>query len=148
MIWGHFGTPFPRFSYPFLRLTNDRFFNAFWDAFWMDFGGPDPRKWSSRLSETLILLNSPFSPQGRYLMENGALKAPKTKLKSMKNRLKNLMKTLLGFGWVSGGFFVDFGGVVGTLDLQKWVCGVGDVFFFSSKNLISLTRFGFGAIFQ
>ena len=49
-------------------LKNDRFFNAFWDAFWMNFGGPDPRKWSSRVHETLILTKSPFSSQGHFLM--------------------------------------------------------------------------------
>ena len=50
----------------------DGFFNVIWDAFWMDFGSPAPRKWSSRVSETLILIKSPFSSQGRFLMQNGA----------------------------------------------------------------------------
>ena len=54
----------------------------------------------------------------------------KMELKSMKNRLKNLMKKMLGVGWVLGGCFVDFGGVFVTLDLQKLVCGVGEVLFF------------------
>ena len=45
--------------------------NAFWDAFSRDFAGPDPRKWSSRVSETLILTKSPFSYQGGFLIQNG-----------------------------------------------------------------------------
>ena len=48
----------------------------------MDFGGPDPRKSSSRLSETLILLKSPFLAQGRFLIENGAQNGAKMELKS------------------------------------------------------------------
>ena len=62
-------------------LRTDRFWDAFWDAFWMDFGGPDPPKLSSRVSETLILIKSPFSRPGRFLLENGALKAPKMESK-------------------------------------------------------------------
>ena len=70
-FWGHFGTLFSLIFHLFFLLKNDSFFYAFWDAFWMDFGGPDPRKWSSRLSETLILTKSPFSSQGGFLMQNG-----------------------------------------------------------------------------
>ena len=40
-------------------------------------------------------------------------------LKSLKNLLKNRLKIMSGFGSVLGGFLVDFGGVLGTLDLQK-----------------------------
>ena len=69
------------------------------------------------------------------------------KLKSSKNRFKNRLIFLLGFGLVWDGFLVDFGGVFGTLDLQKWVCGVGEVFFFSN-NHIFLTRFGLGVMFS
>ena len=58
-------------------LRTDRFWDAFWDAFWMDFGGPDRPKLSSRLSETLILIKSPFSPQVGFLMKSQAHKVPK-----------------------------------------------------------------------
>ena len=58
-------------------LRTDRFWDAFWDAFWMDFGSPDRPKLSSRLSETLILIKSPFSSRGGFLMQNGGQKAPK-----------------------------------------------------------------------
>ena len=72
----------------FFTLKKCCFFDAFWDAFWMDFGGPDPRKWSSRFSETLILIKSPFSSQGGFLMQNGpkhgAKMEPKGHSKSMK----------------------------------------------------------------
>ena len=40
-------------------------------AFWKDFGSPDPRKLSFRVSEALILTKSPFSPKGRFSLQNG-----------------------------------------------------------------------------
>ena len=62
--------------------------------------------------------------------------------KSMKNRLTNLMKQMLGFGWVSGGFLVDSGDVFGTLDLQKWVSGVREVLFFKKSHFFDQIWFG------
>ena len=57
----------------------------------MDFGGPDPRKLSSRVSETLILLKSPFLAQGRFLIENGAQNGAKMELKSDQKSIKKVM---------------------------------------------------------
>ena len=61
----------------------------------MDFGGPDPRKSSSRLSETLILLKSPFLVQGRFLIENGAQNGAKMELKSDEKSIKKVMHFLI-----------------------------------------------------
>ena len=61
----------------------------------MDFGGPDPRKSSSRLSETLILLKSPFLAQGRFLIENGAQNGAKMELKSDEKSIKTVMHFLI-----------------------------------------------------
>ena len=94
-IWGSFGEPFGLHFSRFFHLKNDCFFDAFWDAFWMDFGGPDPRKWSSRVSETLILIKSPFSSQGRFLMQNGAQKAPKMEPKGHSKSMKKVMHFLI-----------------------------------------------------
>ena len=63
------------------------------------------------------------------------------KLKSIKNRFKNRLIFLLGFGLVLDGFWVDFGGVFGTLDLQKWSCGVGEVLFFKKSPFFDLIWF-------
>ena len=71
MILESFWDPFCTVFHVFFSLKIDGFFNVIWDAFWMDFGSPDPRKWSSRLSETLIFIKSPFSPWNRFWMENG-----------------------------------------------------------------------------
>ena len=46
------------------------FLDPLLDAIWMDFGIPDPRKWSSRVGETLILIKSPSPSQERVLMQN------------------------------------------------------------------------------
>ena len=43
----------------------------------MDFGGPDRPKLSPRLSETLILIKSPFSPWIRFVMKSQAHEVPK-----------------------------------------------------------------------
>ena len=64
---------------------------------------------------------------------------------SIKNRFKNQLIFLLGFGLVLDGVLVDFGDVFGTLDLQKWGCGVGEVLIFKKTHF--LARFGLGAIF-
>ena len=56
----------------------------------MDFGGPDPRKWSSRLSETLILTKSPFASQGGFLMQNGAQNGAK-----MERKMHKVMRFLI-----------------------------------------------------
>ena len=64
------------------------------------------------------------------------------KLKSIKNRFKNRLIFLLGFGLVLDGFWVDFGGVFGTLDLQKWGCGVGEVLFFKKSPFFDQIWFG------
>ena len=61
----------------------------------MDFGGPDPRKSSSRLSETLILRKSHFTAQGRFLMQNGAQTAPKIQPKVHPKSTKKLMHFLV-----------------------------------------------------
>ena len=50
----------------------DRCSDASWDAFWMDFGGPHRPKLSSRLSETLILIKSPFSPRVGFFYEKSS----------------------------------------------------------------------------
>ena len=92
---GHFGTLFSLIFHLFFLLKNDSFFYAFWDAFWMDFGGPDPRKLSSRLSETLILRKSPFSSQGRFLMQNGVQEAPKMEPKGHSKSMKKMMHFLI-----------------------------------------------------
>ena len=61
----------------------------------MDFGGPDPRKSSSRLSETLILLKSPFLAQGRFLIENGPKNGAKMELTSDQKSIKTMMHLLI-----------------------------------------------------
>ena len=61
----------------------------------MDFGGPDPRKSSSRLRETLILLKSPFLAQGRFLIENGTQNGAKMELKSDEKSIKKVMHFLI-----------------------------------------------------
>ena len=52
-----------------------------------DFEGPHPRKWSSRVHETLIFAKPPFSPQRRFLIkfevENGVNMEPKCLKKSI-----------------------------------------------------------------
>ena len=67
----------------------------------MDFWGPDPRKWSSRVGETLILLKSPFSVQGFVLMQNGsqngAKMEPKGHSKSSKKLMHFLIEKMIGF---------------------------------------------------
>ena len=110
---------------------------SFW-ASWGDFGG----LWGA-VGAKVAIPGSGWLPFRRFQRPNEAQKASKVKLKSKKIRLNNLMKTLLGLGWVSGGFFLDFGGVFGTLDLQKWVCGVGEVcvcfllfFLFFNKSVV------------
>ena len=55
----------------------------------------------------------------RVWRAKGVQEGAKMKLKSIKNRFKNRLNFLLGFGLVLDGFLVDFGGVFGTLDLQK-----------------------------
>ena len=52
------------------------------------------------------------------------------------------MKKMLGLGWVSGGFLVDFSGVFGTLDLQKWGFGVGEVLIFKKSHFFDQVWFG------
>ncbi len=37
---------------------------------------------------------------------------------------------------------MDFGGVFGTLDLQKWGCGVGEVLIFKKSNFFDQIWFG------
>ena len=61
----------------------------------MDFGGPDPRKLSSRVSETLILLKSPFSSQERFLMQNGAQNGATIEPKGHSTSTKKLMHFLI-----------------------------------------------------
>ena len=61
----------------------------------MHFGGPDPRKSSSRVHETLILIKSPFSSQGHFLMQNGTHKAPKMDPTGHSKSTKKLMHFLL-----------------------------------------------------
>ena len=92
-------------------------------------------------------LQKPFGPPlfSRFWCPKGAQEGAKMKLKSIKNRFKNRLNFLLGFGLVLDGFLVDFGGVFGTLDLQKWVCGVSDVLFYKKSHF--LIRFGLGVIF-
>jgi len=69
--------------------------HAFWerllDAIWMDFGIPDPRKWSSRAGETLILIKSRSPSQGRVLMQNVLQNGVKIELNSDSKSLKKLM---------------------------------------------------------
>ena len=83
----------------------------------------------SRLQKPLVPFTAPplFS---RFWRPKGTQEAAKIKLKSIKNRFKNRLIFLLGFGLVLDGFLVDFGGVFGTLDLQAWVCSLGEVLFF------------------
>jgi len=76
-------------------LKSGRFFDVFWGGFWIDFDGPDPRKWSSRVSETLILIKSPFSSQGRFLMQTGPQKAPKIESKGHSKSTKKVMHFLI-----------------------------------------------------
>ena len=59
----------------------------------MDFGGPDPRKSSSRLSETLIFTKSPFSFQGGFLMQNGPQNGAKMESKRGQNGVKMDLKS-------------------------------------------------------
>ena len=92
---GHFGSLLASIFHYFFTLKINRFFDAFWGAFWMDFGGPDPRKWSSRVSETLILIKSPFSSQGRFLMQTGAQKASKMEPKGHSKSMKKVMHFLI-----------------------------------------------------
>ena len=55
----------------------------------------------------------------RFWSPKGAQKAPKMDLKSLKSRLKNLLKFWSDFEAVSGAFLVNFGSVFGTLNPQK-----------------------------
>ena len=68
------------------------FSNPFFDAFWMDFGSPDPPKLSSRVSETLIFEKSPFSSWYRFFLNFGLQKPPKMDLKSSRKSIKKSMK--------------------------------------------------------
>ena len=61
------------------------------DAIWMDFGIPDPRKWSSRAGKTLILIKSPSPSQGRVLMQNVLQNEVKVELKSDSKSIKKVM---------------------------------------------------------
>ena len=63
-------------------------------------------------------------------------------VKSIKNLFKNRLNFLLGFGLVLNGFLVDFGGGFGTLDLQKWGCGVGEVLIFKKSHFFDQVWFG------
>ena len=67
------------------------FLEPFLDAIWMDFGIPDPRKWSSRAGETLILIKSPSPSQGRVLMQNVLQTEVKVELKSDSKSIKKVM---------------------------------------------------------
>ena len=49
--------------------------------------------------------------------QSGTQMDPKIDQKSMRNRCKNQLEIRLGFCMASGALLVDFGGVVGTLDL-------------------------------
>ena len=105
LVWfgSHFGTLLASIFPHFFTLKSCRFFDVFWGGFWIDFGGPDPRKWSSRLSETLILTKSPFSSQGGFLMQNGpqngAKMEPKGHSKSMKKVMHFLIEKCIDFWW-------------------------------------------------
>ena len=55
----------------------------------MDFGGPDPRKWSSRLSETLIFKESLFSFLDQFCLDFLGPGAPKWYRKGSKKLQKN-----------------------------------------------------------
>ena len=93
-------------------LRTDRFWDAFWDAFWMDFGGPDRPKLSSRLSETLILIKSPFSPQVGFLMKSQAHKVPKGHQVPGHEVPAGVGRSAVGWRSVSGG---ASGGVRGSV---------------------------------
>ena len=62
-IWVHFGSILESKSVYKSESKFGRLFDRGWDAFWDDVETFDPRKWSSRVHETLIFINSPFSPQ-------------------------------------------------------------------------------------
>ena len=81
-FWSDFGTLFWSKGHLFFSKKIHAFLDPFLDAIWRDFGTPDPRKLSSRVSETLILIKSPFSASGGFLMQNGGQKPPKMELKS------------------------------------------------------------------
>ena len=61
----------------------------------MDFERPDPRKWSSRVSETLIFTKSPFSFQARFFMQNGVQHGATIDLKSDSKSIKKVMHFLI-----------------------------------------------------
>ena len=61
----------------------------------MDFERPDPRKWSSRVSETLIFTKSAFSFQVCFLMQNEAQTGANIDLKSDSESIKKVMHFLI-----------------------------------------------------
>ena len=94
-FWVHFGSLLVSLFHFFFILKIDRFFYVFWGAFWVDFGGPDRRKLSSRVHETLILLKAPFSSQERLLMQNGFQNEAKIEPKGHSTSTKKLMHFLI-----------------------------------------------------
>ena len=92
-----------------------------WGAFGSHFGGlgvPLGAFGAQSTSKTVGFFHAPplFS---RFWCPKGAQEVVKLKLKSIKNRFKNRLNFLLGFGLVLDGFLVDFGDVFGTFDLES-----------------------------
>ena len=67
-------------------LCTHRFFDWFWDGFWIDFEAPDPPKWSSRLHEALIFRKSQFSSHNRFWMSFGRKVSPRRAHNLYKNQ--------------------------------------------------------------
>ena len=62
-IWLHVGSILESNSVYKSESKFGRLFDRGWDAFWDDVETFDPRNSSPRVHETLIFINSPFSPQ-------------------------------------------------------------------------------------
>ena len=62
---------------PFLAQEIQRFLGHLWWSFCMVSEGPEARKWSSRVHETLIFAKSPVSLRGRFSMKMKLKKGPK-----------------------------------------------------------------------
>ena len=62
-------------------------------------------------------------------------------MKSFQNPYKFQPKFGLDFCLVSGAFFIDFWGVLGSLDPPKWVSRLGEVLFFGKSRFSSQMQF-------
>ena len=114
-----------------------------WGGLWEPILGLMGYPWTcsarSRCKRPLPLSSSPRFKW--FWSQKGALEGAKIKLKSIKTRFKIRSTFLLDVWLVSGALFVDFGSVLGTLDLPKWMFRAGEVLFFRKSRLSYYIRF-------